>query len=299
MPLHQLLFALGAVQMVSAGYVFDANATAFKSAGGSADCVSANVPISFTATTTRLLVDEPANQTVVSEYLQELLQANSRIATTSNGGSVTKPGNYMIDMTYCVPSTHEETANRTQTIQILTHGVGLDKSYWDIADGNSHVDAAAVAGYATLAYNRLGVGSSDHPDPIQIVQSYTDLEVQHGIAQLLRSGFQNVSYTRVIGVGHSYGSIILLAQTAKYPTDVDGAVLTGFVNNVANLPNTVIANNPAIASINDPSRFLGLPYGYLVNDSPISVQLTFYRFPYFDQNGKCLSIICGLGANIH
>lgn len=30
----------------------------------------------------------------------------------------------------------------------------------------SYVNAAAGAGYATLAYNRLGVGNSDHPDPI-------------------------------------------------------------------------------------------------------------------------------------
>ena len=169
----------------------------------------------------------------------------------------------------------------------MTHGIGLDKSYWDIAPGYSYVDAAAAAGYATLAYNRLGVANSDHPDPIQVVQSYTDVEISHGIVVLLRTGkVGSGMFKHVIGVGHSYGSIVELAQTAKYPEDVDAVVLTSFINNLVNLPVTVIANNPAIARFNNPYKFGGLLNGYIVHDSPISVQMPFFRFLFFDNTSK-------------
>jgi len=86
----------------------------------------------------------------------------------------------------------------------------------------------------------------------------------------------------LIGVGHSYGSIVEIAQNAKYPKDVDAAVLTGFVNDIQYLTDTILANNPAIASINNPAKFGGLPTGYIVHDTAISVQLPFFRLSYFD-----------------
>ena len=95
------------------------------------------------------------------------------------------------------------------TVQILSHGVGLDKLYWDIAPEYSYVDYTATNGYATLAYNRLGCGKSDHPDPIQILQAYMDVEVQHEIVQLLRAGkIGGFTSEYFVTVGHSYGSIV-------------------------------------------------------------------------------------------
>ena len=254
--------------------------------GGRAVCVAADIPVSISATTIKLLLSEPANQTVATELIQELSQANSTLAIRSNGGNSTVQGTYRIDSTLCYPK-NSTNGHQVKTVQVLTHGIGLDKSYWDIAPGYSYVDAATDAGYATFAYNRLGLGSSDHPDPIQVVQSYTDVEILHGIVGLLRTGkIGSGQFKNVIGVGHSYGSIVELAQTAKYPNDVDAAVLTSFINDVVNLPVTVIANNPAIASINDPSKFGGLPNGYIVHDTPISVQLPFFRFPFFDHTSR-------------
>ena len=195
-------------------------------------------------------------------------------------------GTYIIDTTLCFPA-NLTNAEKVQTVQILTHGIGLDKSYWDIVPGYSYVDAAVAAGYATAAYNRLGVGRSDHPDPIQVVQSPLDVEIQHVLVQALRAGkLASKAFKHAIGVGHSYGSIVQLAQNAKYPGDVDAAVLTGFVNELENLPYAVIANNPSIASTNNPLKFGSLPTGYLVQDTPISVQLPFFRFPFFEQSSR-------------
>ena len=260
------------------------NAHEDDSTGKAAKCVSGLVQISVSAPTRTILMGEPQNQTVVTDFFQQLFQNNPTIVARTVGGNSSVQQAFWIDATLCLPADPAK-GQQVQTIQVLTHGVGLDKSYWDIAPGYSHVDAAAQAGYATFAYNRLGVGASDHPDPIQVVQATTDVEVLHGIINLLKSSsIGSRSFKHIIGVGHSYGSIVQLAVNAKYPSDVDAAVLTGFVNALQNLPYAILANNPAIANQNDPGRFGNLPNGYLVHDTRISIQLPFFRFPFFDPN---------------
>ena len=264
--------------------IFSSNTTF--SNGNAANCVTANVPVSISTTGINLLLSEPANQSVATGLIQQLYQLDSTIFATVNGGQSTIQGIFQIDTTLCHPA-NSFNNGAVDTVQILTHGIGLDKSYWDIAPGYSYVNAAATAGYATLAYNRLGVGNSDHPDPINVVQSFTDVEILHGLTQLLRTGsLGSGPFKNIIAVGHSYGSIVGLAQTAKYPTDVDGVVLTSFVDQLVYLPQTIVANNPAIANINNPSKFGRLSNGYLVHETPISVQLPFFRFPYFDPHSR-------------
>ncbi|KAI9645956.1 hypothetical protein NHQ30_005393 [Ciborinia camelliae] len=253
------------------------NSTVAHSQGGNALCFSGKVSVPVIATTAELLLPEPSSQEEVTQIFQELLQSNSSIIAATYGGTSAINQTFQIDTTYCVPIGYSP----VKTIQILTHGIGLDKSYWDISPGYSYVDAAAVAGYSTLAYNRLGVGGSDHPDPLQIVQASVDVEIQHGLTSLIRQGYFNKTFENVIGVGHSYGSIIQLAQNAQYPHDVNGTVLTGFVNDVASLSYTIAANNPAVAAINNPTSWGNLPYGYVVHDTAISIQLPFFRAPYF------------------
>ena len=251
-----------------------------------AACVTGLVPVTISSQNSKLALANPDNQTVVTEIIQELNQAGSTLAARTTVGPSTVKATYKIQATLCLP-TDAALLAKVQTVQVLTYGIGLDKSYWDIAPGYSYVGAAALAGYATLAYDRLGVGQSDHPDPIQIVQSTTDVEILHGLVQLLRTGsIGSRAFKYVIGVGQSYGSIVQLAQTSKYPQDVDAAVLTSFTSNVASLPSTVLANNPSIASLNEPARFAGLPTGYIVHDTPISVQLPFFRHPFFSQDSE-------------
>lgn len=251
------------------------------SAGGSAKCISGKLDVPVSTTNVEILLDEPANQTVVTEIFQELLQSNSTIVASKTGGPTPIKAIFAIDVTLCTPP--NATSLSPLTLQVLTHGTGSDKSYWDIAPGYSYVDAAAKAGYATLAYNRLGVGASDHPDPIQTVQTTVDIEILQGVIEAVKAG---APISRVIGVGHSYGSIVQLAHNAKYPNATAAAVLTGFVNNLVNLPGTALANNPTIAAINEPERFQNLPNGYVVHDTPKSVQLPFFRWPFFDQKSR-------------
>ena len=255
------------------------------SAENAAHCFSSNFSITISANTSMLHVDV-SNQTVVTEIFQETQQINSTIAMDSTVG----PSNisnmpFQIEGTLCIPA--NKTAWQVKTVQVLTYGTGLDKSYWDIAPNYSYVDAAAKAGYATFAYNRLGVGGSEHPDPIQTVQASTDVEILHGVIQSLRSGaICNHTFSEIIGVGHSYGSIIQVIENARYPEDVNATVLTSFIANLDNLALTVFANNPAIANENNPTRWGNLPNGYVVHDTAISIQLPFFRFPFFEQDSR-------------
>ncbi|KAM0803473.1 hypothetical protein BDR22DRAFT_960594 [Usnea florida] len=247
-----------------------------------ARCFTGLLPVPVEANVSRLAIAEPSNQTVVTEILQELYQVNPQIFAQTIGETVLIQATFNIDATLCLPL-NTTRLQGAKTVQALNHGIGFDKSYWNIAPGYSYVDATAAAGYATLAYNRLGVGNSDHPDALQIVQATTDVEIQHGVVQLLRTpGGPLGSFQHVIGSAHSYGAIIQLIQNAKYPKDVDAAVVTGFVNDLTSLPYAVLANNPAIAVQNDPLKTGNLSTSYLVHNTPISVQIAFWRFPYFD-----------------
>jgi len=262
------------------------NSTLNHLVGKAAQCVSGNISIPIQTINTKLLLLEPANQTIVTELIQELVQVGSTIAARTSGGSSVVSGSYRIGITLCYPANVSSNEN-VHTVQVLTNGAGFDKSYWDIAPGFSYVDAAADAGYATVAYDRLGVGVSDYPDPLQVVQCPADVEIRHGVVRLLRTeGFASKAFKRVIGVGHSYGSIVQLAHNAKYPKDVDATILTGFVNNLANFPYSTVAFNPSIARSNDPSKFGKIDNGYLVHDTRISVQLPYFRHPFYDFNSK-------------
>ncbi|KAL2038038.1 hypothetical protein N7G274_009258 [Stereocaulon virgatum] len=107
----------------------------------------------------RALVAE-SKRTVAIELIQGLNQANSTLAAQSNGRRSAFQGIYNIEATPCYPSNFTQ-GRGLDTVQVPTHGIGLDKSYWNNASGYSYVDAAAAAGYATFAYSRSGVMNLD------------------------------------------------------------------------------------------------------------------------------------------
>lgn len=100
---------------------------------------------------------------------------------------------------------------------------------------------------------------------------------------MLKAGkFSNNTFTTVVGAGHSYGSLLTQGLTAKYPSDLDAAVLTGFSVNSTGLPVFLTGLNFAIASQNQPLRFSGLNNTYLVSSTSISNEVGFFRAPGFD-----------------
>jgi pimeloyl-ACP methyl ester carboxylesterase len=172
----------------------------------------------------------------------------------------------------------------------LLHGIGFNQSYWDFAEGHSFINVAAKAGYPTFSYDRLGIGGSDHPDPIQIVQVPLQVEIAHSLISGVRDGKAGgQKFKKVVGVGHSFGSIQSVRVLARYPKDFDAVVLTGFSTNTSALPTTFADFDNAIASQNQPTRFGILPNGYLVVDSAISNQFAFFYYPNFGPKSQSAS----------
>ncbi|EME38054.1 hypothetical protein DOTSEDRAFT_75960 [Dothistroma septosporum NZE10] len=256
------------------------NATIQPSRGGLAVCVSGMVSVQASTTKNlKLNLDVPKNQSQVTELFVEDITSGSPFMTEIMGGMQSVNGSYEIGATLCTPAND----TKPDQVQILTHGVGFDRYYWDFAPGYSYVDVAAQYNHATFFYDRLGVGKSQKADPLNVIQSPLEVEIANALALKLRQGaFAGCSFKTVIGAGHSFGSIITQAITAQYPSTLDAAILTGFSVNATGMPPFLTGLNLAIASQNQPYRFADLNNAYLVSSSAISNQIGFFRAPGFD-----------------
>jgi pimeloyl-ACP methyl ester carboxylesterase len=254
------------------------------SAGGQAQCVSGYIPVSATAQSEKILLSNPDSQAAVTELFVQYLSANSNVTTQVNGGQTTTSGSFNIHAKLCYPAS-AKSQDSYNSLLFLIHGIGYDKSYWDLASGFSFVDYAASQGYPTFSYDRLGTGLSTKPDPIQVTQSQIQVQIAHQLIQSLRAGtISNHKFTKIAGAGHSYGSIQSVGIAAQYPADLDAIILQGFSINSNGLGLTFADFNSAIASQNQPLRFGLLPSGYLVTDSPISNQFAFFTYPNYPQS---------------
>lgn len=253
-PIDAFIFSPAAIKSFS-------NPTFTLSASGLATCINGNVAVTASAQNEKILLASPANQLAVTEVFVEFLQANSALANNVNGGSQTVAGTFNINARLCYPTAALTNAGFS-TIQFLIHGIGFDKSYWDVAAGYSYIDAAAAAGYATFSYDRLGVGLSAHPDPIQTVQSFLEVEIAHQLIQSLRYGaLAGQNFAKVALAGHSFGAIQSVGIASKYPADADAVTLQGFSLTSEAIGETFADFNSAIASANQPNRFGSLPNG--------------------------------------
>lgn len=134
--------------------------------------------------------------------------------------------------TYCEPD-----SGPGKALQILTHGVGFDRTYWDFPFNDysySYVEAALKDNYSTFAYDRLGVGQSSAPSdkPISEIQPWLEIESLHDLTVQLRNAVLpgvSAHYDKVFHVGHSFGSRLTYNLAASYPEGIsDGIALTGF-----------------------------------------------------------------------
>lgn len=256
------------------------NATVQPARGGLAVCVSGTIPVTASATNLQLTFQLPVNQTQVTQtFVNFITPAFDNAQYVSGTHNVS--GTYEIAATLCLPG--YTNGSEPMTVQFLTHGVGFDRYYWDFAPGYSYVDYAATQGQATFLYDRLGVGKSEKSDPLSEVQTPLELAIAIELIAKLRAGaFGGITPQNVVGVGHSFGSILTQAITHSSPASLDGAILTGFTANSSGLPAFLSGINLQIAAQNNPWRFDTLPSAYLVSSTAIGNQIAFYHAPGFD-----------------
>ncbi|KIW68511.1 hypothetical protein PV04_04451 [Phialophora macrospora] len=197
---------------------------------------------------------------------------------------------FNISAEYCSPA---NPGPKASTLQILSHGLGFNRSYWDFylpskpKDAQySYINSATGAGYSTLSYNRLGIEPSTIADPYREIQGFVEVAVLAGLTTLVRAG--NITEVpvpqKVIHVGHSWGSEISVALAAVAPGLSDGVVLTGY-SGIATYANFFIANTAFhFANQNQPKRFPPSKYssGFLTWPDKFGNQYSFLEYPYFD-----------------
>ncbi|GLZ00828.1 alpha/beta hydrolase [Actinoplanes sp. NBRC 103695] len=121
-------------------------------------------------------------------------------------------------------------AHATTTVQVLIPGLTYTHRYWTGLDQRTDYTATALAGGdAVYLIDRISTGASDRP-PADQVTATTEATVTHQVIRALRDGTIG-RFTRVVSVGHSYGSVIAMAEAATYH-DVDALVLTGLLHDI-------------------------------------------------------------------
>lgn len=122
-------------------------------------------------------------------------------------------------------------ARATTTVQLLVPGLTYTHQYWTALDARTDYTAAALAaGDAVYLIDRIGTGESDRPPADQVTAS-AEATVTHQAVDALRDG-RISRFARVVGIGHSYGSVIWMAEAATYH-DVDALVLTGLLHDIS------------------------------------------------------------------
>ncbi|KAI0136361.1 Alpha/Beta hydrolase protein [Xylariales sp. AK1849] len=244
-------------------------------------CQNLTVAVSISARNGVFDLKAPKTNVDVTDFMLNLAQPGHNLTAELLTGYATVSGNYSIAATYCKPD-----YGAGQTLQVLTHGIGFDRSYWDFPANNynySYVKAALKRGYSTFAFDRLGLGQSSHGDPINEIQSPLELATLYTLTTMLRGGaLPGVTdkFSKIVHVGHSYGSIQSYGLAATHPASTDGIVLTGFSQSGTYIPyfelggNFVQANgNPALAAY---------PDGYLAAGDESGVQTNFFAPGDFD-----------------
>lgn len=190
----------------------------------------------------------------------------------------TVSGTYDLATTYCAPA-----GGAPDVVQLLTHGIGFDRSYWDVPYNNYNYSYSNVAvdhyGYSTFSWDRLGIGMSQHGEPVNEIQAFLEVEALKALTDKLRAGSipGAPSFKKVVHVGHSFGSEHTYLLTAKYPGSSDGIALTGFSQNGSFVPFFELGGN-FVGGVK------GYVNGYLGAGDQSGVQTNFFSPGDFDPN---------------
>nr|OQO28670.1 hypothetical protein B0A51_04781 [Rachicladosporium sp. CCFEE 5018] len=241
-------------------------------------CTDFTVPITVTAPT--VVPPFPALETHYDAVglLSALTARNASNAPSQPPVINNITATFDISLRYCEPD-HKRHAS-AKGVQVLSHGLGFDKSYWDFGGQGSEYDyisSATAAGFATLSYDRLGNGGSSVVDPYIVQQGPVQLAILTSITKRLRDGDIHAKVARPAGgkvyhVGHSYGSLLTHGLLATAPN----------LSDVLGIEQFETSTTFHLAKENQPKRFGNLSTGSLTWADELANQYNFLAWPYFD-----------------
>ncbi|WJG34912.1 Alpha/Beta hydrolase protein [Fusarium oxysporum Fo47] len=245
-------------------------------------CTNITVPVSLTSQNAVFTIEAPLTGIDVTTLAVNLArQGAPPYPEQVQKGFTTVSGNYELAATYCEPD-----AGPGKELQIMTHGIGFDRSYWDFPYNNYNYSYVARAvdehGYSTLTWDRLGVGASSKGDPLNEIQVYLEIAALKALTTKAREGSLGVGckYSKVVHLGHSFGSVISYALANESPELTDAVVLTGFSQATAYLGLFAVGSN--FIPITATPLADKYPAGYVGVSSTVGIQINFFAEGDFD-----------------
>ncbi|KAK5111813.1 hypothetical protein LTR62_004733 [Meristemomyces frigidus] len=265
-------------------YTTAASIATFAGLASARCCQNITVEVDINARNAKFNQSTPATNIEVTNFILNMTQQGQNYTAKVLAGYQNVAGKYKIAATYCEPD-----SGPAKTVQLLTHGIGFDRSYWDLPYDNynySYVsEAVEQYGFSTFSWDRLGIAQSQHGEAVNEIQSQLEIQALRALTYDLRNGtIPGVPYKfdKIVHVGHSYGSEHTYALTSMYPTISDGIALTGFSQNGSFIPyfafggNFIEANN-----VTGLAKYM-YPNGYLAAGDVSAVQTNFFAPGAFD-----------------
>ncbi|PQE32833.1 Ctr copper transporter family protein [Rutstroemia sp. NJR-2017a WRK4] len=250
-------------------------------------CTHITIPVTLNARNGIFNLPPLTDHIAVTKFAQDFLRRGQNYTAAVLQGYTTITDQYSIAATACRPDHHGENYD---TWQFLTHGIGFDSGYWDLAFESSKYSYVDVAvdqyGYSTLAIDRLGIGQSSQADPTNVIQAPAELSAIYEVTKMLRAAslpdLEMSEPSHVIHVGHSFGAILSYELAAAHPNITDGLILQGFSVDPSYLPQTIAGFNIQAASNQILRWFTHTPAGYFTWSNINANQFAFLAPPYYD-----------------
>ncbi|KAK3361033.1 hypothetical protein B0T24DRAFT_660629 [Lasiosphaeria ovina] len=172
-----------------------------------------------------------------------------------DNGTTAVSGTFTVVGTYCVPDDLSK-----NTLQILVHGITYGKDYWTGLGFGDEFDwhvAANACGYATLI-------------------PQLNIDTFHYLLNSVRTFPANPlgrTFSKLVWVGHSYGSFLGSTLARQFPSDADALVITGF-STAGNFSGVLTAHWTAAA--HHAPALANLPAGYLTRATEANRTAVFY-----------------------
>ena len=90
------------------------------------NCVNLTIPIDISSRNGVFNIDVPQTNLDATTFIQNTTQQGRNFTETALSGYRTVSGSYKISAQFCTPSEAQNAS--TSTVQILTHGIGFDKT---------------------------------------------------------------------------------------------------------------------------------------------------------------------------
>ncbi|KAL7792434.1 hypothetical protein V8C37DRAFT_416327 [Trichoderma ceciliae] len=246
-------------------------------------CQNLSIPISISARNAVFDLPNPASEIDVTNFFLGFTHPGTNFTDSVLTGYNTVSGNYHIAATYCQPD-----HGPGEVLQILTHGIGFDRSYWDLPFDNFNYSYVARAvdehSFSTFTWDRLGIAGSSKGDPVNEIQQFLEIAALTKLSNLLRDGSVKgigTKFSKFVHVGHSFGSTITYNFINANPDFSDAAILTGFSQNPNFVNSFVLGGNfEPVKEI--PTLAATYPVGYWAPQSSIGINIQFFAPGDFD-----------------